>query len=219
MSVLPWLLLLAAMPTLALETRDARGLDVQLEAIGDAIEVQGVRFHIQRATGADVPRLAARVAERWRAAGTPMQQLTHGTWRMLSRWDGVHAELLQWRGEGASAELLHSRFNALRRTEPVGAAPMPQLRECRWGPQVRGMAGIHPYLQRTALCSADAASIRERLRLGGVAGGGRWREAGPHSLQSLEAGREALVTLLPGRMRGQSWLVWISHPASHEVRQ
>lgn len=217
LAALLWLC--AALPATALEGRDARGLDVRVERMVEPVEVDGMALLVQRATGPDVAALARRVGERWRAAGSPVRELAQGGWRMASRWDAGHAELIQWRGTGDAAELLYSRMDARRQPAPPAAVP-PQLpRRCTWGRRISGIAAGMRYQQRTARCRGAPATVMSELRVGLPAGGWQLREVSPRALQVARGAERALVTLVPGRSEAECWLAWISDLPLHGARR
>lgn len=193
----------------ALETRDATGLDVAIEPIAEPIEVDGLPLTVRRATGPGVAILVLRIGERWLAAGAPVRRLSQGGWQMLSRWDGGHAELLQWRGEGATAELLYSRFDARRRPTSVGAPPLHLPVRCAWGRQVAGKAAGVRYQQLTARCRGTAAALMPDLRVSLNADGWQWQETAPGALQVARGASRGMLILVPGRNDSDCWLAWV----------
>lgn len=199
----------------ALEPRDGYGLDVRIEAIAEPIEVDGLSLLIQRATGPDVDKLARRVSDSWRAAGSSVQQLSDGGWQMVSRWQGKHTELLQWRGAGPAAELLYSRLDAYRVTAPPRFAELPLPARCAWGRQIAGRAGSNRYQQRTALCRGTTAAVVPELQALLAGDGWQWRLAAAGVMEVSRGPVQGLVVLGTGPGKAQCWLTWVGHePAS-----
>lgn len=202
-------LLCLASQVAALEVRDGRGFDVAIESVAEPIEVDGVPLSIRRATGSDVPRLASRIVARWRAAGSMVQEASQQGWQMSSRWDDGHMELLQWRGEGAAAELLYSRLDARRKARRAGGPPLRLPAGCVWGRQIAGLAGGKRYQQHTARCRRAAAALLPELRELLGQRGWRWRETTAGAFQINGSDAQGMLLLAPGPSAGESWIAWI----------
>jgi hypothetical protein len=210
-----WVLLCAGAQAVAFEPRDSRGLDVAIEKIAEPLEVDGLQMAVQRATGPDVGRLAERVGERWRSAGSPLRDLSQDGWQMLSRWNGSQAELLQWRGQGRTAELLFSTFDTRQRVSRVQAPPLRLPARCTWGRQVAGLADGMRYLQRTAACRGPVGALLPELRALLTATAWQWRETSAGSFHVAQGDTRAAA----GRSKAECWLVWVGEPAVREARQ
>lgn len=207
-----------AMPSPALEPRDARGLSVVVERIPESVLVDGLGVRIQTATGADVPQLAARIAQRWRREGSQLHQSRQAAWQLLARLEDGHSEVIQWRGSGTSAQLLHSVVDAMRAPARPTAAPFTLPSHCAWGRVIEGEAGAKSYEQRTGWCRADAshvlAALRQRLPAQG------WSLEGEGmALQLSRAGSAGELIVGPDPAREGSAVVWVAtRPPGQEGR-
>lgn len=202
-------LLLCCAAVAAFEPADLQGLRVRVDAMHEPVAVDGLSMHIRRAQGAQVAELAARMERRWQAAGSMIERLRAGEWDLVSRWDGAHAELLQWRGRGEEAELLHSRVDMAQRVAPQAKPPFRLPPACQWGRSVSGTAGQEHYGQRSALCRGMAELLMRDLMQAVQQQG--WQILATHGL-TLHLRRRDLggvVVLSPGRQRDENWLVWI----------
>lgn len=208
-AVVALLQLLIAAPVIAFEQSDLRGLDVEVEPIPEAVHIDGVASHLTHARGRDVPRLALRTERRWRAGAQPVQRLQHSGWTLLTRLRDGHSEVMQWKGEGADAQLIFSRIDLKARPRPVEAAPFLLPSACSWGRVVGGAVAAGQFEQRSARCRASAVRAASWLRATLTSQG--WQVSGPDS--ALSASRDphrASLLVLPGLVQGESWLVWVN---------
>lgn len=206
---LAWLLLACASCAGAIETRDARGLDLRLETLPDPVAVDGVRFEIQFASGRDVPELVRRVEHRWRQQGSVVQRLRQRGWEILSRWEQGQHELLQWRGEGPGAQLVFSRLDTTRTPERPGRGPLALPARCAWGRLVQDRSqAVH-----SAFCRLTVPQLQTQLRTRLVAQGWSLQHDAGLTFDVERAGEWARLTLSPGAHDGESALVWAGQAA------
>ncbi len=193
----------------ALESRDVRGLQVTLEAIAEPVQVDGVSMRLQVATGPDVQRLAARIEQRWRAEGSVVERQQAASWQVRARLERGRNEVIQWRGAGDAAQLLHSTVDVMR--APATAAPPPFALPagCTWLRSVRGAAGRERFEQRTATCGMSAERVITSLH--GLLSAQGWtiEHAGPDGARLMHAGSEGLLRVTAGEGVGRSTLAWL----------
>lgn len=155
----------------AFESTDLHGLRLQVDAVDEPVFVEGVALHIRRVTGRDVPRLAMRVQERWARQGARIQQHASQSWQITARWAGTRSEVLQWRGDGDAAELLHSWFDTARTVAPRQAPPFRLPAPCAWQRHAAGAAGAQRFLQWSIRCEGERRrqwlAIKARIRQSG----------------------------------------------------
>lgn len=204
MRPLACLLLVAASCAGAIEPRDARGLDVRLEALPEPVTVDGVVFEIQFASGRDVPELARRVELRWRQQGSHLQHLQQRGWQLLSRWEAGHSELLQWRGEGTGARLIFSRLDTTRAPVRPGRGPLVLPTRCAWGRLIQDRSQV----LRSAFCRLSLAELQWQLRVRLAAQGWSVRHETDVTFEVSRAGESARLTLSAGARAGESALLW-----------
>lgn len=208
-----------AMQALALEARDARGLEVVIERIAEPVHVDGLAMRIQAASGPDVPRLAARIAQRWRAEGSVLQHHTHSPWRLVSRLVDGRSEVIQWQTGETSARLLHSVVNAMQAPARPTPGPFVLPPRCAWGRVVEGIAGATAYVQHTARCQVSPASLHATLRQRLAAQGWTVQGGSGPPFQVARRGVEAQLIVAAGTTREETAVVWIStRPLSPEGR-
>jgi hypothetical protein len=201
------LTLLLCMPAHPFDAALTSGLDVTVESVPETVIVDGAEFTIQRATGADVTRLAERVESRWRLSGSVIRSLQQGPWTMRSRMQGAFSEVLQWRSDEQGDELL---WSSLRSDAPPAAAPSAGIvlpPQCAWGRAVSGHSGGRPYLQRSARCAMGADSLRSALETALPAQGWHLSTAGQGMLLD-RPGADGLVSITPLGVAA-AWLIWL----------
>lgn len=199
-----------ALPSVALEARDVRGLDVVLEPIPEPVLVDGLGMHIRVASGADVPRLAARIEQRWRTDGSVLRHHTQGPWKLVSRLVDGRSEVIQWHAGATSARLLHSVVDVMQAPARPTSGPFMLPPRCAWGRVVEGVAGPHAYVQQTARCQGSPASLQAALPLRLGAQGWKVKGGSGPTLQVARAGVEAQLIVAAGTMPDESALVWLS---------
>lgn len=207
-----------ALQAAAIETRDARGLQVVVERIDGSIRIDGLAMQIQAASGRDVAQLAARIEQRWRDEGSTLQHHAQSPWKLVTRLHDGRSEVIQWRGSGASARLLHSVVDAMRATKQAAAAPFVLPPQCAWGRVVEGTAGPAAYAQHSAHCRMPPASLVAMLRQRLAAQG--WSVQGERglALQLVRPGIDAELIIAPGQARDESAVVWVSTRLAREPR-
>lgn len=209
MRPLACLLLVAASCAGAIEPRDARGLDVRLEALPEPVTVDGVVFEIQFASGRDIQELARRMEHRWRQQGSLVQRLQQRGWQLLSRWEEGRSELLQWQGEGAGAQLVFSRLDTTRAPARPGRGPLVLPARCAWGRLIQDRSQA----LRTAACRLTLPELQLQLRARLVAQGWSVRQETGVTFEVSRAGQSARLTLSAGSQAGESALVWAGQGA------
>lgn len=209
-TVFVWIACAFAAQSVALEARDARGLDVRIDPIAESVHVDGLAMHIQAASGRDVERLAARIAERWRAEGSLLQHHSQSSWTLLTRLVDGRSEVIQWRAGGGSAQLLHSVVDAMRAPGRPSHGPFVLPPQCAWGRVIEGNAGPAAYAQHTARCRAPPATLTAALRQRLAAQGWTVRDGGAMALQLARPGIQAQLIVAAGTARDESAVVWIS---------
>jgi hypothetical protein len=190
------------------ERRDVAGLAVAVEVIPEEVIVDGLAMHITRASGAGVQQLAQRLQLRWRNEGSVVRAEEVEGWTIASRLDQGRNELVQWRGEGQRAELLHSSLVIDRQPRGRARAPFALPRACKWGRVIEGAGGDSAFEQHTARCKAAAATLSATLRsrLQGLGWVIRSRADAVWDLQ--RSSDHARLTLIDGPGSGSS-LVWL----------
>ncbi len=199
----------------AFEPRDARGLDVRIEPLPEPVAVDGVVFEIQFASGKDVAELARRVELRWRQQGSPVQHVQQRGWQLVARWDGGRSELMQWRSEGAAAQLIFSSLDALKPPVRPGRGPLLLPSRCAWNRQIRDRS----HTVSSATCRLKLPELQRQLRAALVAQG--WsiqRDAGA-LLEIARDGSSAHLTLVTAALPGESALVWTQITTAPVQRQ
>lgn len=192
----------------AIEPRDSHRLDVSVERIDEDVIVDGVAMRIQVARGAGVPELARRIAGRWRTEGGELQELRQRDWQMLARWQEGRSELIQWRGTGGSAELLHSRLDTTRAVARRGAPPFTLPSSCEWGRLIEGRAAGRRHAAQSARCRTGLPVMRELLLRSLRAQGWTMRHQSGAALQLARAGLQGEL-LLAADGTGGSSIVWV----------
>lgn len=206
-------LVLLAPAAPAVESRDARGLRVALERIAEPLVVDGIVMHVQRAQGPDIPRLAGRIEQRWRAEGSQMQRSGQGGWQVLGRWVRLRSEVIQWRGTGDAAELVFSWFDAARRPASRTAAPLMLPPSCEWVRSVEGQTQASRYLQMTARCRAAPAELLARLEATLVRSDWAVLHKGQLGWDVARRNESARITVVPAATADESALVWVGTTA------
>jgi hypothetical protein len=203
-------LLLFAPAAAAIEARDAHGLSVSLERIPEPVVVDGVTLRIQRAQGRDVPSLARRIEHRWRADGSQIRRSRAQGWEILSRWRDSHSEVIQWRGSGHVAQLLHSELDIRRHAGGEVRPPFLLPQSCAWGRVVQGRIRERQYLQRSAHCRSPVARLLPLLRASLSSQGWMLQVLSDRVLEVSRDGVHGSLLLAPGRIPAECALVWIS---------
>ena len=190
----------------AIEARDARGLDVQVDAMPAPVSVEGVAMHVRLASGRDVPELARRIEQRWRLEGSEPRRMEAGGWQLLGRWDQGRNELIQWRGAGATAQLIFSLLDTLQQPLPPGRNPFPLPPGCTW---VRVIEDSE-HAQRTAYCRLASASVRQSIRA--LLGSLGWviRHDTAASFEASRGTVSGTILVTPAPQPGHSALVWMA---------
>lgn len=202
------LLLLASGSLAAIEPRDSHRLDVTVERIDEDVIVDGVAMRIQWARGAGVPELARRMAGRWRTEGGELQELRQRDWQMLARWQEGRSELIQWRGTGGNAELLHSWLDTTRAVARRRAPPFSLPSSCKWGRVIEGVAAGRRHATHSARCRTGLPATRELLTRSLRAQGWTISHQSPTALQVAGAGLQGEL-LLAEAGAGASSIVWV----------
>lgn len=218
-AILPWLSLAVGIECAALEARDAQGLDVTIERLSEPVMVDGVVLRVQSATGPEVPALAARIEARWRQEGGPLREHTRDGWNSIARFEHGRNEVIQWRGQGDSAQLLHSLLDAMQRPQRPSAAPFRLPSGCRWIRTIEGRAGQGTYQQHSAHCRAEPATVLEAIGRQLRSSGWIVHAGTTQVLRVSGAGLEAELIVVPGPSRAGSGVVWVaSHPDAGSPR-
>jgi len=207
--------LFAATLAAPFEKRDLGGLAVTVEAIPEEVIVDGLAVNITRASGAGVAQLAQRLQVRWRTEGSVVHAQQMDGWNIASRLDQGRNELLQWRGEGERAELLHSFLVIDRQPRGRARAPFALPRACAWGRVIEGVSGGSAFEQHAAHCETPAQALTAALqpRLQGLGWSIRRRSDAVWELQ--RSSDHAQLALIDGPARGSS-LVWLRvHAGDH----
>lgn len=212
------LLLMLATGACSMEPHDLHGLRLAVEPVGDVLLVDGVAMRIRRAQGEDVPVLARRIAERWRADGDTPRSLQQRGWQMLARFSRGHSELIQWRGEGPAAQLLHSQLDATRQPLRAAAAPFSLPPQCAWGRVIESREPHASQVQRTAVCRGGAREVSPLLRRFLLAAGWQVREltatqSGAMQFELRLAAVAGRLLLTSTGMGDHSVLVWMGGSA------
>lgn len=213
MRCLGWLVAAFASCAGAIEPGDVRGLDLRLEALSESVAVDGVMFDIRFASGRDIPELVRRVEQRWRQQGSPVQRMQQHGWQLLSRWEQGQSELLQWRGEGAGAQLLFSRLDTTRTPARPGRGAMVLPARCAWGRHVVDRA----LSLRTAFCRLTLPQLKLQLRSRLAAQGWSVHHETDMTFDISRAGESARLTLSAGMQAGHSALVWAGQASPREL--
>lgn len=188
----------------AFEPRDARGLDVRIEPLPEPVAVDGVVFEIQFASGKDVAELARRVELRWRQQGSPVQHVQQRGWQLVARWNAGRSELMQWRSEGAAAQLVFSSLDTLKPPVRPGRGPLLLPSRCAWNRQV----GDHSHTVSSATCRLTLPELQRQVRAALVAQGWSIQRETAALLEIARDGSSAHLTLVPATQPGKSALVW-----------
>jgi hypothetical protein len=203
-------LVMLVQPVSAIDARDARGLAVAIEPIAEPLIIDGLVMHVVRAQGAQVSELARRIEERWRQDQGVVLPSQHGEWRIRSRWAGLRTEVIQWRGEGAAAELLFSWFDASRRPEAPARDPMRLPSLCQWTRRVEGQPSPGRFVQQIARCRIGVEGLLSRLEP--LLSRHEWRvlHRSGASWELMRLRETARATVVAGASPEESALVWIT---------
>lgn len=193
----------------AIERRDLSGLAVTVEPIPEEIVVDGLALHITRAGGAGVPRLAQRLQSRWRTEGSAVHAQEVEGWSIASRLDQGRNELIQWRGEGEDAQLLHSSLSTGQHPRRRATAPFGLPGACAWGRVIEGVSGRSTFEQHTARCTATTALLTAALQSRLQSQGWSIRSRADAVWDLQRPGDHARLTLLNGPAPGDVSLVWL----------
>jgi hypothetical protein len=207
---------LVAIPVFASDAQLSAGLRISWDEIGEPVFVDGVEMTIRRATGSDVPKLAARIVAAWPQNPQP-QPLQVPGWAARSQLTPRSSEVVQWRGNGAGAELLWS----VALVAPARALPKPMAAlplRCDWTRQVSGAVQGQEYVQATAVCDDSAEQIRNAMRSELTRTGWKVMATG-NEVVDLQRGRsQAKLVMLPTTSvlgKERSGLVWLQSTATH----
>lgn len=218
-TILAWLSLAVGIECAALEARDAQGLDVTIERLSEPVVVDGVMLQVQSATGPEVPALAARIEARWRQEGGPLRAHAPDGWNSIARFHQGRNEVIQWRGQGDSAQLLYSLLDAMQRPQRPSAAPFRLPSRCRWIRVIEGRAGQGSYQQHSAHCRAEPGTVFEAIGRQLRSSGWTVHAGTPQVLRVSGPGLEAELIVVPGPTRAESGVVWVaSHPDAASTR-
>jgi hypothetical protein len=206
-----WLFVLPPVAA-CIEARDSRGLAVVVESIAEPVAVNGLPVHVTRAHGPEVATLAQRIADRWRSERSMAQQIQHQGWHVLSRWNGVRSEVLQWRNEGAEAELLFSWLDATQKPRVMAAPPLALPFHCAWSRTVEGESRRGRFSQHLAHCRAApnrlapeiAAALARKNWIVVHRRGQEW--------DVVRERQQARVVVVAGVSPEESALIWTSMP-------
>lgn len=214
------LLLLAAGRAFAFESQWVSGLHVVTEHLAGETGLNGMLFRIQRATGRDVHLLADRIFDDWRhESGTDrVLALNVAGWRSFSRIHHGDSEVVQWRGTGATSELIWSVTN-LRQTSivpPTGSVLLPP--NCNWRPPVHGIVQEGVFIQNTGVCPREMAAVANQFRRLFDAKGWTLREHTPGVLQAQRGNQRAEVVFAPAHARSPATNVVILELAVESAR-
>lgn len=202
-------MLVLLQPAFALEARDLRGLQVELLPLDEPVQVQGVSLQLRVASGPDVQRLAARIEQRWRAQGSVVQRHDTHAWQVVARLDRGRNEVIQWRGTGAAAQLLHSSVDVTRPPAPPVPAAITLPARCAWLRVINGGAGHSTFEQRTASCALRAERVIAAAGAALRAQGWVVEAAGVDALRAVRAGAEGLLRVSPDQQGEGSTLAWL----------
>lgn len=218
-AILALLTLIAGIECAALEARDAQGLDVTIERLSEPVVVDGVVLQVQSATGPQVPALAARIEARWRQEGGLFREHARDGWNFIARFEEGRNEVIQWRGQGDSAQLLYSLLDAMQRPQRPSPPPFRLPSRCRWIRVIEGRAGQGTYQQHSAHCRAEPATVLEAISRQLRSGDWIVHPGTPRVLRVSGRGLEAEVIVVPGSTRAESGVVWVaSHPDAGSSR-
>lgn len=191
------LLLLAPGQAISFESRWTSGLSVTTERLTGHTAVNGMRLRIDRATGRDVQRLAARILDDWqRESGVEhVMASSTGDWNLFSRIHRGESEVVQWRGADSGGELLWSSADLLHLDHPPhSTVPLPS--DCHASPPVHGSVEKGGFIQRTGTCPGDVPNVAARFRR--ILGSSGWTtgEAVGSVLQAQRDGQKVQITLM-----------------------
>lgn len=153
--------------------------------------------------------VAQRIQQRWRSEGSEVQLQQEQGWQMASRLYRNNNEVIQWRGSGDAAQLLHSTLATSQSPTEVAAAPFPLPPRCAWGRVIEGAAGPSRYEQRVARCQASPATVIASLRLRLPALGWAIRGRAEAGWELDRTGTQGRLTVTGGPGAGECSLVWI----------
>jgi len=212
MKVLLALLGMWCMSATGLEARDTRGLSLMVERIAEDIRVDGLTMQVHSATGRDVAELAARIEARWRAEGSVVQS-AQSRWQMLSRFERGRSELIQWRGEGPSAQLLHSILDTTRPAARPASEPFTLPLHCAWGRVIEGRAGLGSFEQRTGRCSNSSGTVFAAVQRSLATQGWNVSRASGTALELARDGIEGRLFITQDAGDAATAVVWIARRA------
>jgi hypothetical protein len=202
------LLVLCTGSTPAIEPIDSRGLDVIVADIGGSVELEGVAARIQQASGRDVPALVERIEQRWRREGSTLHRLTQSGWQISSRLLSGNSEIIQWRGHGVDAVLLHSVLDTHVSHRQAPDSPPALARSCAWSGGISGQLGGQAYQQRTAICTEAVPVLLDVLRSALARQGWEIRRNTEDFIEVALRGRVAGIHVRPGTSPATSTVVW-----------
>src|SRR5690606_36362067 len=180
--------------------------------IPEGITVDGLAMQMHSATGRDVAGLAARIEARWRAEGSVVQS-AQSRWQMLSRFEHGRSELIQWRGEGPSAQLLHSIVDTTHPTARPAIEPFTLPLHCAWGRVIEGRAGHDSFEQRTGRCGTSSDRVFAAVRRSLAAQGWNGSRASGTTLELARDGIEGRLFITQDAGDAATAVVWIARRA------
>lgn len=204
-----WLLAVLPGPVTAFEVSDLAGLDLQVDAMSEPVQVDGAVFRIRRASGAAVADLVERIRQRWRTQGSPMRESKAGDWHLLSRWRGQTSEVLQWRVADDGPEAVLSTYLPGSAAVRITRIPFTLPGNCAWGRIISGRAGSAMFEQHSAYCTGSSrpgwAGILAQLARSG------WHvnASTAESVHAIRRGRQAVLTRAARAGNAGFALVWV----------
>jgi hypothetical protein len=138
-----------------------KGASDRLESLPEPVVVNGVALEVRSARGWEAAALASRLPEEWsRSPEHPAARPeTLGNWTIVSRIQGHHLEVLQWRGSGVETRLLWSRSDLNARIQAAPELLLGFPSGCVVGTSVHGSAGSRAYVQTSGRCRGSARSV------------------------------------------------------------
>jgi hypothetical protein len=210
MKIVLMIVLQSAAMAAAFEPGDIRGLPLKIEGIPEAVVVDGLAMRVARAEGAGVTQVAQRMLQRWQSEGSEVSSQQAQGWQIASRLQRNSHEVIQWRGSGNAAQLLHSTFVTSQLPLKAAAPPFPLPVQCSWGRVIEGVAGPTRYEQHVARCQASSTAVTAALRLRLLAEGWAIRGQAQTGWELDLAGTQGRLTVAGAPGTGESSLVWIS---------
>jgi hypothetical protein len=190
-------LLVVSLDCWPLDQRLATGLEVSVEQIEQGIRIDGVLVDVKRATGVGVPALVSRITRAWSSEGSMLRPGSTNGWQLASRIHNGVSEVLQWRGEGAQAELLWSALHAGNKAEPDADPQLVLPRNCRWVRRIAGGSRRGRHMEATAACNGSSPPTAAALATGLQQRGWHIQLTSAYSLQGQSETTEGQAIVLP----------------------